>query len=239
MFGQPCRRRSTAPSLRIRSNYARGIYSTTAGDATGYCTLPASTVSPGDSLIPAQYDAITEQIIVSNVSAGSGGFISARRRNHEHRHVREINVNSDLGQVTIDNQTSYPIVVNNVSASKSTTSTSLTGVDIIDTNQPRPLNKRCTSTSRAMSSTSIRARPARPSSSWNRARRSRDPGELDELLPRSRAALAVAVADDHATVIDQFPGRHYGRWSFDHRRCAGLTRERSVVLPNVTNGDIP
>ena len=48
----------------------------------------------------------------------------------------EINVNSDLGQVTIDNQTSFPIVVNNVSASKSATSTSLSGVDIIDTNRP-------------------------------------------------------------------------------------------------------
>ena len=117
-------------------DYNSGIYSTTPGDAQGYYTLLASTVSPGDTQIAAQYDAITGQIIVSNVSAASGGFISLDGAIMSTDTFGEINVNSDLGQVTIDNQTSYPIVVNNVSASKSATSTSLSGVDIIDTNQP-------------------------------------------------------------------------------------------------------
>ncbi len=119
-----------------QTKYNNGIYSTTQGDAQGYYTLPASTVSPGDSQIAAQYDAITGQIIVSNVSASSGGFISLDGAIMSTNTFGELNVNSDLGQATIDNLTNYPIVVNNVSASKSTTSTSLNGVDIIDTNQP-------------------------------------------------------------------------------------------------------
>ena len=48
----------------------------------------------------------------------------------------EINVNSDLGAVAIDNETNSPIIVNDVLGSRSTTSASLSGVDIIDTNQP-------------------------------------------------------------------------------------------------------
>ena len=98
--------------------------------------LPASAISAGDAPIPTQYDAITGQIIVSDVSAASGGFISLDGKIINTNTSGELNVNSDLGQVTIDNLTSYPIVVNNVSASKSTTSTTLSGVDIIDTNQP-------------------------------------------------------------------------------------------------------
>ena len=98
--------------------------------------LPASAISAGDAPIPTQYDAITGQIIVSDVSAASGGFISLDGKIINTNTFGELNVNSDLGQVTIDNLTNYPIVVNNVSASKSTTSTTLSGVDIIDTNQP-------------------------------------------------------------------------------------------------------
>ncbi len=117
-------------------DYNNGTYSTTPGDARGYYTLPASTVSPGDTQITAEYDAITGQIIVNDVSASSGGFISLDGAIMSTNTFGELNVNSDLGQVTIDNTTNYPIVVNDVSASKSTTSTSLSGVDIIDTNQP-------------------------------------------------------------------------------------------------------
>jgi hypothetical protein len=99
-------------------------------------TLPASAISAGDMAIPAQYDAITQQIIVSSVSAASGGFIELNGQIMSTNTLGEITVNSDVGQVTIDNQTSYPIVVNNVSASTSTASSTLSGVDIIDTNLP-------------------------------------------------------------------------------------------------------
>ncbi len=116
--------------------YAAGFDSTTAGDAPGYYTLPSTTVSGGDTPITAQYDALTGQIVVSQVSAASGGFISLDGAIMSTSTFGEINVNSDLGQVTVDNQTSYPIVISDVSASKSAGSTSLTGVDIIDTNQP-------------------------------------------------------------------------------------------------------
>ncbi len=119
-----------------QTHYNNGIYSLVAGDARGYYTLSASTVLPDDSQITAQYDAITGRIIVSDVSAASGGFISLDGEIMNTNTFGELNVNSDLGQVTIDNLTSYPIVVNNVSASKSTTSTTLSGVDIIDTKQP-------------------------------------------------------------------------------------------------------
>ncbi len=98
--------------------------------------LPGSAISASDTLIPTQYNAITGQIIVSDVSAASGGFISIDGAIMSTNTFGELNVNSDLGQVTIDNLTNYPIVVNDVSASKSTTSTTLSGVDIIDTNQP-------------------------------------------------------------------------------------------------------
>jgi Bacterial Ig-like domain (group 3)/MBG domain (YGX type) len=106
------------------------------GDAQGYYTLPVSTVSSGDAQITAQYNALTHQIVVNNVSAASGGFISLEGAILSTNTLGEINVNSDLGQVTVSNQTNFPIVVNDISASKSTASTSLSGVDIIDTNQP-------------------------------------------------------------------------------------------------------
>ena len=133
-------------------------------------TLPASAISAGDTAIPAQYDAITQQIIVSSVSAASGGFIELNGQIMSTNTLGEINVNSDVGQVTIDNQTSYPIVVNNVSASTSTSSSTLSGVDIIDTNLPAGTRKRCTSTSRAVLSTNTKERPVYRLSSWKRAR---------------------------------------------------------------------
>ncbi len=99
-------------------------------------TLPASAISAGDMPIGAQFDAITNQIVVTDVSANSGGFIELEGAMMSTDTLGEITVNSDLGQVTIDNETSYSMVVNNVAASKSANSTSLSGVDIIDTEQP-------------------------------------------------------------------------------------------------------
>ena len=63
-----------------QSNYAAGIYSTVAGDPQGYYTLPVSTVSPGDTLITAQYDAITQQIIVNDASTPPGDSSSSTVR---------------------------------------------------------------------------------------------------------------------------------------------------------------
>ena len=106
-----CQRRSTAQLLRIKSNYANGIYSTTAGDALGYYTLPVSTVAAGDAQITAQYNAITHQIFVNNVSAASGGFVSIKGAILSTNTLGQLNVNSDVGQVTINNQTNFPVVV--------------------------------------------------------------------------------------------------------------------------------
>ena len=99
-------------------------------------TLPASAISSGDQPITAQFDALTNQIVANDVSASSGGFIQLEGAIMSTNTLGEITVNSDLGQVTIDNETSFPLVVNNVAASQSATSTSLSGVDIIDTEQP-------------------------------------------------------------------------------------------------------
>jgi hypothetical protein len=119
-----------------QANFAQHIYSTTAGDAPGFYTLPASTISAGDRLIPVQFDANTNQIVVSGVSGSFGGFLKIEGAIMSTTTFGEINESSDLGQVTIDNQTNYAIRVNDVSASKSTTSPALSGIDIIDTNQP-------------------------------------------------------------------------------------------------------
>ncbi len=99
-------------------------------------TLPASAISAGDQPITAQFDALTNQIVANDVDANSGGFIQLEGAIMSTNTLGEITVNSDLGQVTIDNKTSFPLVVNNVAASTSATSTTLSGVDIIDTEQP-------------------------------------------------------------------------------------------------------
>ena len=126
---------------------------------------------PGDLQIPAQFDAITNQIVISNVSASAGGFIVLDGEIISTNAFGEINVNSGAGQVNINNQTNYPIVVNNVAASASKTSSSLSGVDIIDRNPDVNHANACMFTSRTMSSTCTSARSARPSSNWSRARR--------------------------------------------------------------------
>jgi hypothetical protein len=136
--GQPNNRSLSLPAslnstiAQYQALYANGIYSTTAGDAPGFYTLPAGAIASGDTPINAQFDALTNQIIVSNVSAATGGFIALDGVIMNTNALGQINVNSDLGQVKINNQTNYPIVVKNVSASNSTTSPWLSGVDIID-----------------------------------------------------------------------------------------------------------
>ena len=123
-----------------QSNYKAGKLSTTAGDAAGFYTLPATTVNTGDTQITAQYDAITQQIIVNNVSAATAGSISLDGGIMSTDTLGELNVADGNGQVTINNQTSTPVVVNNVSAAGSQNPTAQ--VDIIDTNAPAGTQQR-------------------------------------------------------------------------------------------------
>jgi len=101
-------------------------------------TLPVSTVTAGDQQITAQYDAVTGQIIVNNVNASSGaGFLSLDGAIMSTNTSGDIVVNDGNGQVTIDNETNTPVVVNNVNAgSGSLNSTPPSEVDIIDTKMP-------------------------------------------------------------------------------------------------------
>jgi len=97
-----------------------------------------STVTAGDQQITAQYDAVTGQIIVNNVNASSGaGFLSLDGAIMSTNTSGDIVVNDGNGQVTIDNETNTPVVVNNVNAgSGSLNSTPPSEVDIIDTKMP-------------------------------------------------------------------------------------------------------
>ncbi len=80
-------------------------------------SLPVSTVSSSDNQITAQFDAATNQIIVNNVNASSGaGYLSLAGRIMSTNLSGDINVNDGNGQVTIDNETNIPVVVNNVNA---------------------------------------------------------------------------------------------------------------------------
>ncbi len=99
--------------------------------------LPVAPVESTDSTITAQYNAATNQIILNNVSASSGGgvfamdgaIISTNTLGHIH-------VNGGLGAVNIDNETGIPVLVQNVSAgTNALNSTVSSSVDIIDTNQ--------------------------------------------------------------------------------------------------------
>ncbi len=100
--------------------------------------LPVAPVVASDSTITAQYNAATNQIVLNNVSASSGGgsfamdgaVISTNT-------LGNIHVNGGLGAVTIDNETGIPVVVQNVSAGTNSLSSIVSSkVDIIDTNQP-------------------------------------------------------------------------------------------------------
>ena len=101
-------------------------------------TLPAYPVAAGDSTVGVQYDAQTNQILVSDVSASSGGgALDLQGAIMNTNTLGNIHVNGGLGAVTIDNSTGIPLVVHNVSAGSSAVSSLASGtVDIIDTNQP-------------------------------------------------------------------------------------------------------
>src|SRR5262249_20805728 len=76
------------------------------------------TTASGDRQIAALYDAINNQIIVNNVNASAGaGYLSLEGAIiNTGNQAGNIQVNNGNGQVTIDNQTGIPVVVNNVYA---------------------------------------------------------------------------------------------------------------------------
>ncbi len=125
---------------QYQADYAQGIPSATPTDAPGFYTLPAFTLAAGDTQITAQYNAITRQIVVNDARASSGtGFAFLDGHIISTNQYNAITVNSGVGQVQINNQTSYPIVVHNVSAGGGATrAAALPAVEIIDRNKQYP-----------------------------------------------------------------------------------------------------
>ena len=80
----------------------------------------------------------TNQIILDNVSASSGGgYFAMDGGIISTNAMGDIHVNGGLGAVTIDNETGVALVVRNVSAGTNSLSSTVNSlVDIIDTNQP-------------------------------------------------------------------------------------------------------
>ncbi len=105
------------------------------GTSPLYTLKTATTISAGDTPITAQYNAQTKQIIVNNVTASGGGFVSLDGGLISTDVLGNLTVADGNGQVTIDNESGYPLVINNVSASTSQTSIP-SEVDIIDTFKP-------------------------------------------------------------------------------------------------------
>ncbi len=104
--------------------------------------LPVSLFSAGDQQITAQYNAATNKIILNNVNASSGpGFLSLDGAIISTNLSGMINVNTGNGQVTIDNATGIPVVVNNVNAASGTPNPSPSMVDITDTLLPAATNQ--------------------------------------------------------------------------------------------------
>ncbi len=106
----------------------------TSHNGNGDLNLTQTTLSSGNTEVTAYYDPATKQIILNNLSASSAGFVSLYG-GIVSTSQGEINVGDGLGTVTIANQTGYPVVVNNVSASPAPGSPEVSEVDINDTLQ--------------------------------------------------------------------------------------------------------
>src|SRR5262249_33486620 len=126
-------------------NLPATLGSTIAIDQTSYrhggptlYDLQVAPVTAGDSTITAQYNAQTNQIILSDVTASSGGgSLSLQGAIMNTNTLGNIHVNGGLGSVTINNSTGIPVVVHDVSAGSGSLASLVTSqVDIIDTNQP-------------------------------------------------------------------------------------------------------
>lgn len=112
-----------------RLSYQSGITSTYLFD------IPTGPVVTGVSQISAQYNAKTNQIIVSDVSATSGGgSIVLNGAIMSTTPLGNISVNNGLGTVNVTNQTGLGLVLQNINAGSAATANALTStVQIIDT----------------------------------------------------------------------------------------------------------
>jgi len=99
--------------------------------------IPLNTVATGDAQITATYNAQTNQITVDNVSASSGGgFVNLHGAIISTDTLGDIHVNGGLGQVTVNNQTGIPLVIQNIyTGNNASAAASFSKVDITDTNQ--------------------------------------------------------------------------------------------------------
>ena len=91
-----------------------------------------STVNPGDDQITATYSAVTKQITIDNVVAGlHGGFGTLDGKIISTNPQGSINFKDGLGNVSINNQTGIPIVVQTIDTGSPASST----LDITDTDK--------------------------------------------------------------------------------------------------------
>jgi len=103
------------------------------GGAGPVFNIPLATLTPGDAQITATYNAQTNQITVQNLTASSGGgFVALEGNIISANTLGQINVRGGLGQVSVDNQTGIPLVVQNIYAGASTAA-AVSQVDILDT----------------------------------------------------------------------------------------------------------
>ena len=94
--------------------------------------LPAQALHTGDQPITATYNAATNQINLNAVHASGGGFVLLDGGIISTDPNGQISINDSYGQVVVNNQTTAPVVVNNID-----TGTGAIGeVKIIDTLQP-------------------------------------------------------------------------------------------------------
>ncbi|MGH8397579.1 MAG: beta strand repeat-containing protein [Gammaproteobacteria bacterium] len=113
-----------------------------AGDCSnGICPIPStyltnsllSTLSPGDSQVTAGYDTSNNQIVLNNINASGGGFVYFNGGIISTNQSGSININDGYGHVTVDNQSGYSLVVNNVNTGNG----AVGEVQIVDTLKPK------------------------------------------------------------------------------------------------------
>ncbi len=125
---------NTGTSLSV--NLPASLRQTIAGyKGTADLVLTRTTLSSGASYVTAYYDPKAGQIVVNNLSASTAGFVSLDGGIISTSSNGSINVGDGLGTVSIQNQTGYPVVIHNVSASPAPGSTEVSQVNITDTLQ--------------------------------------------------------------------------------------------------------
>lgn len=106
-------------------------------DLSSTITLPSAVVNTGDQPITATYNVLTNQITLNAVHAAGGGFVMLDGGIISTDPNGGVSINDGYGQVVVNNQTTVPVVINNID-----TGTGAIGeVKIIDTLQPADLNR--------------------------------------------------------------------------------------------------